>query len=441
MNVSVENLAPCKKLVRFEVGADEVEKSFEAVIKDFSKHAAMPGFRPGKAPKEMVLKQFEKDIADEVKRKLMGDSYRDAIKEQNLKVIGYPDIEEIQFGRGKPLQFAATIETAPDFELPAYRGLPARREVRAVTEADIHRALEALRGQRAIFLTVAREVKEGDIVVVNYSGTCEGKPITELAPTAKGLTEQKDFWIEAKKDAFIPGFAPQLLGAKAGEKRSVTVDFPADFVTPQLAGKHGLFDVEVVEVKERKLPELNEVFARSYDAENLDKLREGVRRDLQNELNQTQKKHIRNQIVRTLLDGVQFDLPDSMVQHETRNVVYDVVRENQKRGVSKDAIERAKEEIYSGASQTAKERVKLSFLFQRIAEKEGIRVTTEEVNARVLTLAQLYQMPPQKFLKELEKRDGLPEIYQQLVHDKVLDFLHEHAKIEDVAPVSAPGAS
>ena len=440
MNVTVQELAPCKKLVRFEVTAEEVEKTFEATAKDFMKHAALPGFRPGKAPKEMVLKQFDKDIAEEVKRKLIGETYRSGIKEQKLDVLGYPDIEEIQFERGKPLQFAATVETSPSFEMPEYRGLPARREARSVTEEDLKRALEALRGQQAKFEKVDRELKEGDFAVVNYTGTCEGKPITDLAPTAKGLTEQKNFWIEAKPDSFIPGFAAQLLGAKSGDKRTVTVDFPADFVTPQLAGKQGVFEVELVEVKERRLPEIDDAFAKSYDAENLDKLREGVRQDLQNELNQTQKKNLRNQVLRALLDKVQFDLPESMVQHETRSVVYDIVNENQKRGVPKDAIERQKDEIYSVANQSARERVKTAFLFKRIAEKEGIRVTPEEVNARVVTLAHLYQMPPKNFLKELEKRDGLDEIVQQLVHEKILNFLHEHAKIEDVpaAPATSP---
>src|SRR6202012_5701014 len=117
--------------------------------------------------------------------------------------LGYPDIEEIQFDRGQNLLFAATVETAPDFQLPEYKGLPAKVETKTVTDADVERALELLRGEHAKFETVARELKAGDIAVVNYTGTCEGKPITELAPTAKGLTEQKNFWVEMKAGSFI----------------------------------------------------------------------------------------------------------------------------------------------------------------------------------------------------------------------------------------------
>ena len=440
MNVTVENLAPCKKLVRFEVDAKSVDEAFEAVAKDFQRHAALPGFRSGKAPRDMVLKKYEKEIEEKVKQKLISDTYRQGLKEQKLHVVGYPDVEEIQFGRGQALQFAATLETAPEFELPDYRGLPAKRELTTVSEVDIDRALAALQNQQASFEKIERPVAPEDFVVVNYTGTTDGKPISDLAPTARGLTEQKNFWVEVKPDSFIPGFSEQLIGAQAGDKRTVSVNFPADFVTPQLAGKSGVYEVEVVEVKRRILPAVTDAFAQTYGADTLEKLREGIRKDLQNELNFRQKKGIRNQVVKGLLDKVNFDLPEAHVQQETRNVVYDIVAENQKRGVTKEAIDGQKEQIYSVANQGAKERVKAAYLFQSIAEKEGIRVLPADVDGRIAAMARTYEMPPQKFLKELEKRDGLPEIYQQLLHEKVIDFLQENAKIEDVAPAAAPAA-
>jgi trigger factor len=193
VNVTVENLAPCKKLVRVEVEAPKVDETFESITKEFQKQASLPGFRPGKAPRNMVLRKYEKDIQDEVKKKLISDSYKKAVEEQKLDVLGYPDIEEIQFNRGQSLQFAATIETAPEFELPEYKGLPVKKENRTVTEQDLERALQALREPRVNFQKVERPVQTGDIVVMNFTGTSEGKPITEIAPTAKGLTEQKGF--------------------------------------------------------------------------------------------------------------------------------------------------------------------------------------------------------------------------------------------------------
>jgi trigger factor len=438
VNATIEILGPCKRLVRFEVNAEAVAAAFTSVTEEFQRHARLPGFRPGKAPPAMVLKSYEKDIEEEVKRKLIGDTYREGIKQQKLDVLNLLDVEEIQFGRDKGLQFAATVELKPEFELPEYRGLPAKRERATVTDQDVDKAIDALRAQQGTFQKVDREAKQGDFVVVNYQGVCDGKPITETAPTARGLTEQKSFWIEIKPDSFIPGFSEQLVGAKAGDKRSVAVDFPQDFVTPQLAGKKGMFDVEVVEVKERVLPEINDAFAKSYGAEDLVRLREGVRRDLQNEVNLRQKRSIRNQIIGALLSKVNFELPESTVEQETRNVVYEIVNENQKRGVTREIIEKQKDEIYSAANTTAKDRVKIGFLFHRIAEREGIRASEEEVNARIVMLANSYQMAPQKFLKELEKRNGVNEIYQQIIHEKVTNFLQENARLEDVEAPSKP---
>jgi trigger factor len=440
VNVTVENLAPCKKLVRFEVDAKAVDEAFGTVTKDFMKHAKMPGFRPGKAPEAMVTKQYAKDIEEEVKRKLIGDAYRQGVKDHKFNVVGYPDIEEIQFNRGQALQFAATIEINPEFELPEYRGLPAKRETAVVTDEDVTKAIDALRGQAADFKKVEREVKEGDYIVVNYTGTSEGKPLTEIAPTARGLTEQKGFWVEVKPDSFIPGFAQQLIGAKAGDKRTVNIDFPAEFVTPQLAGKKATYEVEVVEVKEKTLPELNDAFAKTYGADDLEKLRAGVRQDLQNELNSRQKRSIRNQLVKALSEKVSFDLPESTLQVETRNVVYEMVSENQRRGVPKELMEQKKDEIYNAAQGIAKERLKVSFVFHKISEKEGIRAEQHEMNTRIALMAQANQMAPQKFLQELEKRNGVAEVYQQIIHEKVLDFLHENAKIEDVPAAAAAPA-
>ncbi len=432
MNITIENLAPCKKLLRVEVDAKSVDEAFDAVTKDFQKQASLPGFRPGKAPRALVLKKYEPDIKNEVKRKLIGDSYRKALDEKKIAVIGYPDIEEIQFGRGQTLQFAATIETAPEFQLPEYKGLPARREAKSVTAADVERAIELLARQHLKFETVARELRLGDIAVVNYTGTCDGKPITDTAPTAKGLTGQKNFWVDAAPDSFIPGFADQLIGARAGDRRTVNVNFPGDFVTKQLAGKQGVYEVEVVEVKERVLPPIDDAFAKKYDAESLPKLREGVQRDLENELKYSQAKAVRGQIIRALLTAANFDLPETAVAHETRNVVYDIVRENSQRGVARELIEKQKDEIYSAATQSAKERVKLSFLIQRIAEKEGIKVAQDEVLKRVQSLALAYQIPLEKFLKDLQKRNGVPELYDQIAHEKVLAFLEQNARIEEV---------
>ncbi len=437
MNVTVESLAPCKKLVRVEVETQKVQEAFEAMIREFQRRANFPGFRPGKVPREIVARRFEKEIQDEVKQKLISDSFKQAVEQKNLEVVSKPDIEEIQFGPGKPLQFAATIETAPEFELPEYKGLPARVESRAVSEGDVERALEVLRSQRVTYRTVERPVASGDVAVVDYTGQCEGKPITETAPTAMGLTQKKGFWIEVGNNSFIQGFGEQLLGAKAGDQRTVTVDFPADFVTPQLAGKKGVYEVDVTEVKEKVLPALDDGLARAFEAQNLETLRQGVRRDLENELAHKRSNTIRNQLVKGLLGRVQFDLPESSVASETRHRVYDIVNSNQRRGASREQIEQHKDRIFSAAEQDAKERVKLAFVIQKIAEKEQFKVSEEEISRRVAQIAVANQIPMEKLVKDLRERNALIEVYDQVMTEKVMDLLERHAQLVEAAPGSS----
>ena len=438
MNVTVENLAPCKKLVRFEIDSQKVDATFDEITKDFQHHARLPGFRPGKAPKEMVVRLYDKDIREEVKRKLISDSYRTALDEQKLDVLGQPDIEEIQFNRGQALLFAATVETAPDFQLPEYKGLKVKREAKTVTPQDEERALDMLRQPRATFVDVNRAVKMGDYAVVNYTGTCEGKPIREIAPNAVRLTEQKDFWMMIEPGWFIPGFTEQLVGANAGEKRTVNVDFPPDFVEAALAGKKGNYEVEVVQVKEKAMPPLDDEFAKSYGAESVEKLKEGVRRDLQNELEFSQKKSMRNQLIGALMAQVNFELPESALAQETRNVVYELVQENSKRGVSRQTIEEQKDHIFSAASQGAKGRLKVAFLLQKIAEKENIKVSDAELSSRIIRLAATYDIPPERFAKDLKKRNGMIEIFDQIMNEKVLDLLQASAQLEEVPVAAAP---
>lgn len=440
VNVSVENLGPCRKLVRVELDAASVEAAFSEITRAFIREVRLPGFRPGKAPPDMVIKQHSARIEEEVKRKLVNESSKKALKEQKLEIVGQPDIEEVQFGRNEPMIFNLTVDTVPQFELANYKGLEVKRTLANVSDEDVERALSVLQEQRAVYRDVNRPVQQGDFVVVNYTGTADGKPLTDLAPTARGITQQNKFWMEVGNQSFIPGFTDQLIGANAGERRQVTVRFPDDFVAKELAGLTGVYDVEIIHVKEKSLPALDDQFAAQFQAENLDKLREGVRRDLQNELNHKMRNETRSQVIDHLLRQVQFDLPESLVVNETRNLVYDLVRENQERGIPTEVIDKQKDQIFQHANHSAKERLKVSFILRKIAAKEGIRVTDEELTQRILYLAYQNKVKVEKFVKQLEERGGIAELHESMLNVKVLEFLELNAKIED-APAEPTQAS
>jgi trigger factor len=422
-------------MLRVDVDAQTVDQAFATVTNQLQRSIRLPGFRPGKVPSSLITKNFSKDLDAEVRRKIINDSYKKAIADHKIHAVGSPEIKEGELGRNQNFTFDATVETAPEFELPEYRGLPVKKEVRTVQEPDIQRALDILRERNASYNDVDRSAREGDIVVVNYTGSSEGKPLTDFAPTARGLTEQNGFWMEIKADHFIPGFTEQLAGASKGEKRTVQVEFPKDFVAPQLVGKKGTYEVEIVQVKEKVLPEVNDEFAKQWGAENVEKLREGITADLQRQIEENTRKSIRAQVAQKLTEQVQCELPEALVAGETRNAVYDIVLENQQRGVSKEVMDEKKQDIYQYANQSAREKLKIAFLLGRIAEQEKIQVTQEEVANRVLSMARQQQVRPEKLVKDLQKVNGFGQIHEQILMTKVIDFLEQNAKIEEV-PVS-----
>jgi trigger factor len=438
VNVTVENAAPCRKVLKVEVDAKTVQDAFESVTNEFQRSVKLPGFRPGKVPREIITRNFSKDLEAEVRRRIVNDSYKKAIAEQKLHPVTAPDVKEGNLDRTQNFTFDITVETAPEFELPEYKGLPVKREVRTVSDKDVQRALDVLRQRVATFNDVDRPATEGDIVVVNYAGTSEGRPLTDFAPTARGLTQQQNFWMEIKPGHFIPGFTEQLAGATKGEKRTVKVTFPQEFVAPQLSGKEGTYEVEIIQVKEKVLPEVNDEFAKQWGADSIDKLREGVRNDLESEIDTKSRRDVRAQLVEGLSSRVQCELPESLVQGETRNAIYNIVAENTQRGVSKETIDEKKNEIYSYAASNAKEKLKVAFLLGRIAEKEGIKVSREELMGRIVALANEREVKPEKLIKDLQKNDGFGAIHEQILLAKVVDFLEKHAVVEEVQPHSEP---
>jgi trigger factor len=431
--VTIENVAPCRKKLRVAVNAERVAGTRAEILQEFRKHAVIPGFRPGKAPEPMVDKRYAHEIDEELRKRIIPDTYREALAENKLRAIGYPEVESVEYKPGQPLVYTAAVDTAPEFQLPKYNNIPLKKQEKTVSDEDVSKAIDALREQQAEFIAAeGRPVRTGDFAVISYSGVADGKPITELAPDVKTLGENKNFWLLIQSDSFLPGFCDQLLGAQAGEKRQVLVDFPADFPQKPLAGRKATYFVDVTAIKEKKVPELNDDLAKKIGVDTAEKLREEVRKSLNAERESQVKAELRKQIVDYLLREVEFDLPESLVAQETRSIVYDVVRENSLRGVGKEILDQKKNEIFGYATKSAKDRLRSSFILDAIAQAEGIKVENHEVEERVAQLAQRYRVTPAKLKAQLAERDGLGEIEEQILVGKTLDFLVSDAKIEAV---------
>ena len=434
MEVNITDLSPCKKQLRIEIDAETVNAKFDAVAKDFRRHAHLPGFRQGKAPLANVMRSYGDKIGEEAKRTLMSDSYAKALKENELRPVIMPEVEELQFGHGKPFQYLATLEVAPAFEMPEYIGIEVEKERRSVNDADIAKALDTLREQRVSYADMDRPAVEDDFIVVNFTGTIDDKPITDLIKVARGLTEQKNFWLHKTQNPLIPGTVEALIGSSKGDKKTVTVTIPDDFVYEEIVGKEAKYEIEIVQVKEKSLPELDDKFAKGFGAENMDKLREGVESDLKNELEYSKKKSIRNQCVDKLLGAVNCDLPETIVNEATRAAVHNIVQQNHQRGVGKEIIEENKDKIYANAKTDAEVRVKANYILSKIAEKEGIKVTDQELSRQVAAMAAQQKVKPQKLAQQLKDNGTIYQVQEEIMNAKVIDLLEEKAKVTEIDP-------
>ena len=434
MEVTITDLSPCKKQLRIELDVETVNAKFDAVAKDFRRHAHLPGFRQGKAPLANVMRSYGDKIGEEAKRTLMSDSYAKALKENELRPVIMPEVEELQFGHGKPFQYLATLEVTPAFEMPEYIGIEVEKERRSVNDADIAKALDTLREQRVSYTDMDRPVMEEDFIVVNFTGTIDDKPITDLIKVARGLTEQKNFWLHKTQNPLIPGTVEALIGSSKGDKKTVTLTIPQDFVYEEIVGKEAKYEIEVVQVKEKSLPELDDKFAKGFGAESMEKLREGVENDLKNELEYSKKKSIRNQCVDKLLSDVTCDLPETIVNDATRAAVHNIVQQNHQRGVGKEIIEENKDKIYANAKTDAELRVKANYILSKIAEKEGIKVTDQELSRQIAAMAAQQKIKPQKLAQQLKDNGTIYQVQEEILNAKVIDLLEEKAKITEIDP-------
>ena len=433
MNVVVEPLPNCLATLRVEVEPERIAKAKEQLIADFGQQAKIPGYRPGKAPRAVIERKFKKQIREELEGKLLRESAREAIQQKNLRVLQIANVEDVQLEDDKGLSFTATVVTHPEFELPEYGSIPLEVKSAEVTEAEIDESIANLREQAADFvdLTEDRGAQMDDFIVVDYEGTIDGKPVHELFPKAgKPLSGNQDFWIRMTDEAFFPGFCAQLVGARPGESQEFDIQVPADFPVEGMPGTPIHYKVTIKALKQKVLPELDDAFASSVaKGKTLTELREMAREELGRQKATENETSKRSQVMRHILSKVECELPQNMVRTETQRILNDIVRENQSRGVADEVLRENEKELVGVASQNARERLKGTFVLMRIAEKEGIRVTREELFGRVATLAQRYEMSFEKMLKELEKRNGLDQINEEILTGKTLDFLISKASV------------
>jgi len=405
MNVEVENLPNCIASLHIELPSDFVTKEWNEVVKGFRQVARIPGFRPGKAPQNVVEAKFRKEIQEELTKKLVSETTREAIREKGLKVLSISEVEGLELTPERVMRFTATLITSPEFELPEYKGILVKVPPNEVTDQQIEQKLQKLRERHATFSDVeGRALEMNDFAVIDYATTLEGRPLLEVeAKAPKILGGGADFWIKLDENTFLKGFSDRLFGMQTGETRDFDLTVPDDYVVPEVAKRVLDFKVTLKGIKSMQLPELTDEFASQVvQGLTLDNLKVTLREQLVLEKEQRTQTLKQNQIIDYLASHVECELPQSYVKDETRRIMSEIVR------------------------------LKANFILSRIAEKEGIEVKPQELRERVQVLANQYRVKYEKMMSDLEEKRVIGQVREEVLIGKVLDFLTSNANVEIV---------
>ena len=442
MNVAFEPLPNCLANLKIEVDAPDVQKKMGEITSQYTKQARLPGFRQGKAPRSVVEKKFTKEIREEVTRQVLSDACREAIEERKLRVLSLAEIEDVEWGDDKSLKFRATLVLQPEFDVPDYKGIPVSVPDSEVTDKDVDESIESLREQQADFpdVTPARAAAMEDYVVVDYDGTIEGEPVHVKFPKAgKPLSHNKDFWIKMTDEAFFPGYCTNLVGANIGEMREFDVEVPTDFPVEGMPGSRIHYKVTLKELKERVLPEVNDAFAETIaKGKTLAELRTMAREETVRQKKREADAAKRSSVMAHLTAKVECELPTNLVRQQTQSILDEIVKENQERGVADEILREHEKDLVGSAAQSARDRIKGTFILLRIAEKEKIGVTDMDMRRRIAQLASRAKMSFEKMLKELQKRGVIDQIREELITARTLDFVASQASVTGAAAEEKP---
>ncbi len=438
VNIQLNSVSDTRKTLVVTLDKSEVDAEHQTVVAEISQQVRIPGFRPGKAPAAMVAKRFGKEIAEEFKQKVVAKAYRGALEQQKLDVLNVVNVEPGQVEPGLSAAVTITLDVRPEFTLPDYTGLTTEVASTDSTAAEVDTVIEGLRGERAEFKVAERPAAKGDYVKLSYEGSVDGQPIADLAPDKQIYGKVPQTWeeVEGANEGVIPGLGKQLAGLKAGDKPSVAITFPAEFApVPALAGKTAAYAVEVLEIRERALPALDEAFFKANQADSLEALQTSVRHNLKLQKEYQNRSEQRRQVTDALAAKVEFAVPDSLVEQETQGVLRQFIEENMRRGIPQEQFEKDKKELFENARKAAARRVKVQLILAKIAEAEKLQVIEKDIDAFIYREAMRTQQKPEKLVKALTTdREQLRAVQQSILFDKAVDFLVSKATVSIIAP-------
>ncbi|MDA8424226.1 MAG: trigger factor [Nitrospiraceae bacterium] len=422
MKSVVENISTVKKKINIEVAPDDVARELDKALADVGKKAKIPGFRPGKAPKNIVERHYGDEVKSEVVHRLVTESYMKALEENNLNPVDMPEIENIStLAKGSPLTFTAVVEVRPNIELGVYDGVEVKETAVAVSDAEVTETIDRLREMYAQLEVVeGRPIEKNDTAIIDFEGFRDGK-------TIEGA-KASDYMLSLGSNSLIPGFEEQLVGMNRGETREIRVTFPADYNNKDLAGKDAAFTVTLKEIKKKVLPELNDEFAKDIgNNATVAELTEGIKKDIEYRKKNDQASAQREELLSKLVDAHTFDIPPGMVERELQSMARSHATRMARQGVDVKSFDFSK--FSAENKHLAEKRVKGTLLLDVIAEKEKIDVTDQEVSSAIAVMAKSSGQTADAVRKYYESLDGgIENLRSSLMREKTLSLLLSKAK-------------
>ncbi|MBV9760060.1 MAG: trigger factor [Acidobacteriaceae bacterium] len=409
----------CKRSLEIEIPLEEVERARERVTNSIKQRVRLPGFRPGKAPLNLIQSRFESEIRSEVLDLLLPQAFRERVQKEELKVVGSPNITDLHFDPGEPIRFKADFEVAPEFELGDYRGLPVKYEEPTVNDEELSKRLDAMRENKAEYVNLdPRPIENGDHVLVHLKSVA-------------GLAEpiDQDVQIEVGAEQTLPEFNAALTGASPDDVKQVDVTYPEDYAQERLAGKTVQFELTPKIVRKKELPVLDDEFARDLgDYQNLEELREAVRKTIFQEKQYAAQQQAKEELIDRLVERNEFSVPEAYIDRQIENQVRMRLRDLTGQGIDPSNLKLDWEKIKESQREKAVRSVRASLLLEKVAEREGIAATKDEVDREVQRIARQEREAVPVTRARLEKEGTLGRIAGHIQTEKTLHALFEQAE-------------
>lgn len=431
MQVTVEDVSTVKKILHIEIPEKQISSELDKAYNDLKKSAKIKGFRPGKAPRSVLERQFGKDVNADVTSRLIQGTFVEAIKEKDLKVVGTPQIDPPDLIPPGPYKYQATVDIHPEIGDIDFKGLKLKKTIYPLDDAMVEVQLKMLQKNMAELKPVAevRAAQTGDFLVLNYEGFKDGKPFSATQKT-------ENFTMKLGDGKVAKEFDDGIMGMKPGESKEIPAKFPDDHANAELAGQEIVFQVTLNEIREEVLPPLDDELAKRMGPfGSLEELKTSIRGNLSSGYAKRTEQELNEQIFSDLIEKTLFEVPDALIDYELDHIISDTERAFTQQNISMQDVGLTRESMAGKYRDVAEKQARRHLILTKIVEQEKLQVTDEETDKAIREMADAYQQPFEDIKKYfMAQAERLMFFKETLLEKKAIQLIISNSEIEEVAP-------